>query len=124
MSLTARQQAFVDAFDGNGTAAARAAGYKGSDNTLAVQARRLLRNAQIRAAIDARLGPDAKKRIADREERQAFWTSVMRDANKKMDARLKASELLGKSEADFKEKVEHSGGMSLSVSDPYAEPKK
>jgi hypothetical protein len=43
--------------------------------------------------------------IATREDRQQFWTDTMKDKTEGMNARLKASELLGKSEADFTEKV-------------------
>lgn len=43
----------------NGTEAARRAGYKGDDNTLAVTASRLLRNAKVREHIDRRLSIQA-----------------------------------------------------------------
>jgi hypothetical protein len=35
-------------------------------------------------------------------DRQIFWISVMRDENQPIHARLKASELLGESQGDFK----------------------
>ena len=109
MALSAKMRAFVEAYDGNGTAACRAAGYKGSDAVLATQAGRLLRKAEIRAAIDSRRAKSAKGRIADREERQRFWSKVMRSKRFELKDRLKASELLGRSEADFIEKHEHGG---------------
>lgn len=40
-----------------------------------------------------------------------------------MGHRLKASELLGKSEIDFTEKVKHEGGVTIEIVDPFAEPK-
>jgi hypothetical protein len=46
--------------------------------------------------------------VASKKNRQAFWTKVMKDEAEDMRNRLKASELLGKSEKDFVEKVEHS----------------
>lgn len=116
MSLTPKQQAFVDAYAGNGVEAARAAGYTGDDATLATSASRLLRHAEVSAAIARRnvVVEQARQeavaqagRIATRAERQAFWTQVMLDTEEDMASRLKASELLGKSEADFKERVEH-----------------
>lgn len=122
MALTPKQQAFVEAFAGNATEAARVAGYEGDDATLNVTGSRLLRNAKVRAAIEARRAPAAEARIASREDRQAFWTKVMRDVDEKMQDRLKASELLGKSEADFTEKHQHEGGLSINVIDPYAKP--
>lgn len=44
-------------------------------------------------------------KIANRQQRQEFWSSVMNDAEVDLSVRLRASELLGKSEADFTEKV-------------------
>ena len=45
--------------------------------------------------------------IATRDERQKFWTDVMNSSSEEMRDRLKASELLGKSEADFTENRNH-----------------
>lgn len=56
--LTFLQSKFIDYYlanGGNGTQAARAAGYKGNDNVLAVTAHNNLRNPKIRAALDARM---------------------------------------------------------------------
>lgn len=130
-TLTAKQQAFVDAYTGNGVAACRAAGYTGLDSTLATQASRLLRMPKVAAALEARRAKveaqaadvRAVGRIATRAERQAFWTRVMEDAGEEMGARLKASELLGKSECDFTERVQHEGTVSITVIDPYAVPR-
>lgn len=120
MSLNPRQQAFVDAYTGNGTAAARAAGYEGDDATLAVTANRLLKNAKVKEALDARRRTAEATaasvtatagRIATRLERQSFWTEVMLGVGAGMGAemkdRLKAAELLGKSEGDFIERHQH-----------------
>lgn len=51
-------------------------------------------------------------RVANREERQAFWTAILRDESRPMSERLRASELLARSEADFITRVE-SKGMTL-----------
>lgn len=114
VALTRKQQAFVDAYTGNGTAAARAAGYRGTDNALGVQAHELLRSPKILEALKNR-GQDlpASTRaavtqavtIATRAERQAFWTQTMLDVEADLGHRLRAAELLGKSEADFTEKL-------------------
>jgi len=57
-SLTLKQQLFVDAYlgaaQGNATLAAQIAGYKGSENTLAVSGARNLRIDKIRSAIEAK----------------------------------------------------------------------
>lgn len=121
MKLTERQQRFVDAYDGNGTAAARAAGYSGNDATLAQVAHENLRKPEIMAAIESRNSGAKKARIATREERQSFWTKTMLDGEVEMKDRLKASELLGKSEADFTEKVKHSGVLGTLPAELTAE---
>lgn len=115
MPLNARQQAFVDAYDGDGVAAARKAGYSGTPEVLAITASKLLRVPKVREAIEARRATATKANIASREERQGFWTSVMRDQDGPMFDRLKASELLGKSEADFLERHDHNVAASISI---------
>lgn len=107
-------------YAGNGTQAAREAGYTGSDNTLAQTARDLLTNPQVLEAIRARETTELRPRIASRLERQAFWTEVMYDTGADLPNRLKASELLGKSEADFTLKVESNSAVSIRVINPYA----
>ena len=116
LKLTGKQKKFGDFYDGNGTEACRQAGYKGSDNVLAQQARDNLSKPHIIAYIESR-NTEAKKIISTREDRQAFWSEVMggkgggkdKDDKEKevsMSDRLRASELLGKSEADFTDKIE------------------
>lgn len=116
MALTPRQRKFAEAYAGNGTEAARLAGYKGNDQVLATQAGRLLRNAEVAAEIKARENKTVRQLIASREDRQAFWSKVMRAEELDMSARLKASELLGRSEADFTEKLQHSGTVRVAFS--------
>lgn len=119
MALNARQKAFVAAYAGNATQAARDAGYTGSDATLGVTGHELLKNPKIAEAIKARETKRDSKRIATREERQAFWTEVFHDSEQNILARLKASELLGKSEADFIERQRHEGSITINVANPY-----
>lgn len=116
--LNSRQQKFVEAYAGNATEAARLAGYSGDENTLGVVAHKLLRNAKITQAIQTRETKTLKKLIATREDRQNFWTETMLREDVDLSTRLRASELLGRSQADFTDKVEHSGTMKLeSLSD-------
>lgn len=118
-TLTKRQAAFVAAYDGpgSGVRAARAAGYAGDDSALAVVASKLLALAKVVAAIKARGEDDlprvARELIADRSERQALWTAILRNPSEKTGDRLKAAELLGRSEGDFLERVAHEGKVSL-----------
>jgi len=106
---------------GNAAQAAIAAGY--SKGSARQQGQRLLTNADIRAAIEKRQKKDPD--VADREERQRFWSAVMRDENADMKDRIKASEVLGKSQADFVERHEHSGpnGQPIQVIDFTGKPK-
>lgn len=113
-ALTGRQVKFIEAFTGNGTRAARLAGYRGSDNVLAQAARENLRNPQIAEAIKNRQSQENSPLIASRQDRQAFWTAEMRNPTAEMRDRLRASELLGKSEGDFIDRVAmHDAGPTL-----------
>lgn len=109
--LTPRQRKFVEVFEGNATAAARKAGYTGSDAALGKSGFDLLRNPKVQAALAER---DSKSdHIATREERQRFWTRTMQNPGVEYRDRLKASELLGRSNADFVEKMIHEAGAGL-----------
>lgn len=51
--------------------------------------------------------------VASGEQRQRFWSEVMWDAEAEMKDRLKASELLGRTQADFVERREVVGGVAV-----------
>ena len=98
--LTERQRAFCEAYvenGGNAADAARKAGYK-NPHPQGVQTLRLV---TVRNALEKLRRSTTNAAIASREERQSFWSSVLRDQNIDMKDRLKASDLLGKSQADF-----------------------
>ena len=105
--LTPKQKRFVEAYDGNATQAAIAAGY--SERTAPYIGAENLKKPQIIAEIKTRDVIRTTPLIASRAERQQFWSSVMRDKEQMMRDRLKAAELLGKSEADFIERQEITG---------------
>ncbi len=116
LKLTTRQRKFVALYEGNATKAAIKAGF--SKKTAYSQGQRLLKNVEIIKALQEREKKEIGPLIADRIERQQFWTSVLRGKigkvrKIKMNDRLKASELLGKSEADFTEKIAHEGLENL-----------
>lgn len=79
---TERQRRFAEAITGpamgNGTEAARLAGYKGSDNVLAVQASTNLRNPKVVALIEEMNAAIRSKAIMTAEERQQWLTKVVR----------------------------------------------
>lgn len=115
MALSKKQDAFALCFDGHGTASAIKAGYP--EKTAAATASRLLKNVKVLQAIQKRQDKELKQgirpHIATRLDRQAFWTEVMNDKDQEMKNRLKASELLGKSEADFTEKIQATGDIHI-----------
>ena len=124
-TLSDKQNKFIKAYAGNATKAARKAGYKSPQSA----ARRNMENPHIQQLIKDRRDtePETLKLVADRQERQETWTNIMRGDEKeevlqkdgvvlkvtpKIPDRLKASELLGKSEGDFIDKV-LTGEMTL-----------
>jgi len=111
--MTPRQRAFIEAYAGNATEAAIKAGY--SKKTAYSIGQELLKKPEISEAIRSRESEESRGRVASRLARQEFWTEVMSDAENSMSDRLRASELLARSEADFVEKkqVEHSGAIDL-----------
>lgn len=109
-------ESYMGESKGNGVEAARAAGYKGNRDTLASTASKLLARSDIRAAMKERVADDPT--IVDRDERQRWWSRVMRGVDEKgrkvkipISARIEASKLLGKTQGDFIEKreVKHTG---------------
>ena len=103
--LSYRQQQFVKYYAGNGAEAAKLAGYAGDNVALSKMSHRLMKLPKIKHAIRMRDSKVAKANVATRLDRQEFWTKVLLDENAEMKDRLKASELLGRSEADFTDNV-------------------
>lgn len=102
--LTTKQRRFIEAYEGNATQAAIQAGY--SEKTARSAGQRLLTNVDIQSAIRSREEQRRSELIADRTRRQMFWSRIMNDESESMTARLKASELLAKSEGDFLERIQ------------------
>ena len=104
--MTPKQQAFIHEYLAclNATQAAIRAGY--SPKTAYSIGQRLLKNVEVSKAINSAMNERKSALIANRSERQEFWTHVMRDNDTDMKQRLKASELLAKSECDFVERHE------------------
>ena len=111
--LTTKQQRCVDFYDGNATEACRKAGYKGSENTLKSVASKNMTKHDIISAIESRERLSKEKAIMDRESRQELWTMIALDKEERTDTRLRASELLGKSEGDFIDRHELSGNIAI-----------
>lgn len=104
MSLTPKERRFVEAYNGNASEAAAIAGY-----ARPATGHRILSRPDVADAIQNRERPLSERRIMDRTERQAWWTAMILDTTLAVKYRLKASELLAKSEADFIIRHELSG---------------
>ncbi len=118
--MTVRQKKFCEFYatnGGNGAKAARDAGYNGTNHREI--AKQNMQNKRIIAYLEKLTKENDNERIANRNERQEFWTKMMRGEipDSEMKDRLRASELLGKSQADFVERKEHAGfgGTPLDV---------
>ncbi|MGV6818718.1 MAG: terminase small subunit [Thiotrichales bacterium] len=105
--LTPMQMRFAEfcAQCSNAKKAAKLAGYA-SKNAMQ-QGKKLVDNSRVQAYLSEITKAETKTRIASAEDRQAFWTKVMYDDGEQMKDRLRAAELLGKSQADFVQKVDH-----------------
>ena len=110
--MNPRQRKFVESYKGNATAAAREAGYKGADVTLANVGRQLLMKPEIVAIIKGREDKEIDALVASRVDRMKFWSEVMRDEETSMSDRLRASELLAKAQMDFTERHEVVGAVA------------
>jgi phage terminase small subunit len=112
--LTERERRFVEAFmgpaAGNGTEAARLAGYKGSAPVLGVQSTRLLKKASVLAAIEQRRETLTDASIADAGERRRLLTVHARSGDNPA-AAIKAIDTLNKMDGAYVEKHEHSGHL-------------
>lgn len=97
--LTIKQKRFAEQFalDGNGTRAARVAGYRGNGNTLGVTAHENLRKPNVLSAINGELARVALEISPDRVRRRLDHISHEAEAAGQYGPAVRAEELLGKS---------------------------
>lgn len=112
-----RMEKFVKFYNGDPEEAALKAGY--SPRSAKSQGYRLLKKATVCDLIRTRQErePRVLREIANRQERQEFWSKTMRNEEMELRDRLRASELLGKSEADFVERREVDMNATVNVFD-------
>jgi phage terminase small subunit len=131
--LTHKQELFVEAFigqaKGNGTEAARLAGYSGNDETLSAVATENLRKPLIASRVRVRVdqaGATADRVLSEIADiafaaNEGFTQTRFDKDGNVVDARLelkdklKALELLGKYHKLFTEKHEHGGTLTVAV---------
>jgi phage terminase small subunit len=107
--LSERERVFVEAYmgeaSGNATKAALRAGY--SEKNARQQGSRLLTKANIQHAISLRAASDPA--VMTREQRQQWLTATVNNPDVPWPSRVRAIELLGKTQGDFIDRVEHTG---------------
>ncbi len=110
--LTPKQAAFCEYYAacGNATQAAKKAGYKkpriqGCQNLTKLNIQEYIKTLSIDAI---------SSRIVTAQERQEFYTRMMRDPSIEVSKRLRAAELLGKCQGDFVDRVINVDGGKLS----------
>lgn len=137
--LTPKQRLFCDYYIelGNATEAAKKAGY--SEKTARVIGQENLLKPALKTYIADRMKQKEADRIASQDEVLEFLTNVLRgeiteqipiimekdfemiDKAPSVKDRTKAAELLGKRYALFKENVNHSGDVGISISVDYGD---
>lgn len=107
-NLTPLEKTFVEVFDGHDVAESlREAGFRGSDEDLHLEALRLLKKPAVRYALRLK---DTNPLIADKEMLQEYWTDIaLHNPYVRTQDKLKASELLAKSQGALTDVVEHKG---------------
>jgi len=122
MKLTPKQQKFADFYiqTGNSTESAIRAGY--SKNTACEMGYENLRKPHILNYVNERNESLESSRIADMKEIKEFWTRIVRGEELDRDEetllakdRLKASELIAKTNGAFLDRVEHSGVVEINI---------
>ena len=109
MALNERQKKFCEFYakSGNATEAAIQAGY--SEKSAGGNADKLLKSTKVSTYLEELSKNTRTSAIASITDIKEFWTTVLEATDQEMPHRLKASELLVKSEGGFLDKVEHSG---------------
>lgn len=110
--ITEKQKKFCDEYikTGNAELAAKIAGYSARGNTT-----KLLQNTTIVKYIKERNKQLDKPTIADMAEVKEFWTNTLRDKELKPMDRLKASEMIAKTNGAFIDKLEVTGNTSVTI---------
>lgn len=107
-NLTPLEKHFVNAFDGDDPVEAlREAGYKGSDEDILIEAERMMRKPAVRYALRLK---EANPLVADKQSLQEWWTELIKyDPMVDVRDKLRASELLAKSQGLLTDRIKHEG---------------
>jgi len=110
--LTEKQRKFCEEFSANGGNALRAATAAGYKHPIQLSGQ-TLKKLEIQKALEELRKSTTNSAIMTREERQMMWTEFAKDKSMTPTERMKASELLGKSQADFIDRTELSGNIAI-----------
>lgn len=115
--MTHRQELFIQEYikTGNATHSVITAGY--SKKTAYSIGQRLLKNVDIKEAIDRLSKNIAINNIMTAKERQEFLTSLILNNDVKISDKLKAVDLLNKMTGEYIQKVEVNGNVK--TDDPF-----
>lgn len=122
-NITAKQKMFADEYikTGNAKQSYINAGYSARGNSAEANASRLLRNDKVLAYIKRRNQEIDKDTIADMTEVKEFWTNLLRDKETDTKDRLKASELIAKTNGAFLDRIENSGIIKIDIANELKE---
>lgn len=114
--LTPKQQRFVDEYlvDSNATKAMIRAGY--SEKWAASNVDKILKNTDVKGAVQERMKELQKPTIATAEEVLEYLTGCLRDGELPPQYRQKAAELLGKRYGLYTERVNVDAESEIKVS--------
>ena len=105
--LSEKQKKFCDYYiqSGNATESFLKAGYKNYKSS-GVEANKTLKNPNVQQYITEKNKLLENERIADMKEVKEFWTETMRNESIEYKDRIKVSELIGKTNGAFLDRVE------------------
>lgn len=109
--LSARLQAFCDAYRGNITQAAIAAGCP--EKSAHTTGWRWLQKAEVKAEIARQQSARSKASIMSREQMQKELSEIASDRHAKTRDRLAAMSLLGKTRGDFSDNINLKGELTV-----------
>ena len=120
--LTLKQKKFCEFYVGSGNAseAARLAGY--SAKTARATGAENLTKPDVQEYINSLTKAMSDASIACAIERQRFWTAIMRGQMPEVESlQIKASEILGRAQGDFIQKVEVTNDLATLTDDELDE---
>lgn len=119
-----RRRAFAEHVAGgcSATEAYRRAGYKAKGHSAEAAASVLMRNLEVQAVIAEAQAKASSSRIATAEQLKTFWTGVVAGTiteadgtPPKMSDRIKAAELLGKTQGLFVDRTKQEGDLTITI---------